>query len=361
LLALAFNMAKQFDLDVAIAGAGPAGLAVANELRRAGYSAALFDKGALASAIADFPTFMRFFSTKDLLEIDRFPLNIAAEKPSRQEYLVYLHRFARDKGLDVRAQHEVKRVQKLPEEDGGGFALAIESAGKGPLEVRARWVVIATGAWDNPAMLGIPGEGLPKVSHRYREAFPYIGRKTLVVGGRNSAIEVALELWRAGADMDLSYRRFDFSGAGLKYWIVPDIENRLANNEIRGHLGTVPVQIGPGFVRLREVRGGREYEIENDFVLCMTGYRPDLGLLGESGVAFDPETSVPAHDPDTFESNVPGLFLAGVMLQGNISGKIFIENSRHHGERIVEGLRRREEPAPLRAETRRQESAAASA
>jgi thioredoxin reductase (NADPH) len=330
------------NFDVAIIGAGPAGLAVGNELQRAGYRTVLFDKGALGSAIADFPTFMQFFSTKDLLEIDHFPLTIAGEKPTRREYLVYLHRFAQDKSLDVRPQHLAQRIEKLSDEQGGGFRVEIEAFREGPLEVRARYVVIATGAWDNPVRLNIPGEDLPHVSHRYKEAFPYIGRRVLVVGGRNSAIEVALELWRAGADVSLSYRRFDFTGAGLKYWIVPDIENRLANNEIHGHLGTVPVEIRRDSVRLREVRGEREYDIPADFVLCMTGYRPDLRLLTDSGVAFDPQTSAPLFDPETLESSVPGLFLAGVMLQGNISGKIFIENSRHHGPQILAGIRQRE-------------------
>ena len=336
------------DADVVVVGAGPAGLAVAEHLQREGVARCIIvDKGAVAEAISQYPAFMTFFSTRELLELGGMPLTIPHEKPTRREYLAYLQRFVQHHGLDVRPGMDVRDVRRVPGRQPGqpgafevmAHPTQAAPATPGPVTYRSRFVVLATGAWDHPQMLGIPGEDLPKVSHRYTESHRYIGRRVMVIGGRNSAVELALELYRAGAHVDLSYRRTSFDGHGLKYWLRPDIDNRLKKGEIGNHLGTVPVSIAPDHVRLRRLDDGHEYTVGNDFVLCMTGYLPDTGLLKRSGVTVDDATRCPTFDPATLESNVAGLFVAGVLLQGNMSGHVFIENSRDHGLPIAAGMR----------------------
>jgi thioredoxin reductase (NADPH) len=320
--------------DTVVIGAGPAGLAVANTLRKAGVDCLVLEKGSLADHIRQYPTFMRFFSTKDLVEIDGFPLVISEEKPSRQEYLNYIARFVRDRGLEVRTHCPVLGARRRSD---GIFEVVCRRPGRESEVVAARSVVAAVGAWEQPRTLGVPGEDLPKVHKHYREPHDYHGSRVLVVGGRNSAVETALTLYRAGIDVSLSYRRGDFNGFGLKYWLKPDIENRIANNEIHGHLGTTVVRIDWDSVTLREA-SGREYAIDNDFVILETGYDPPAGFLRSLGIEVEAGTNRPAHDPDTLETNVPGLFVAGTIIAGNVSGKVFIENSRHHGELILKGL-----------------------
>jgi thioredoxin reductase (NADPH) len=332
---------NSIDTEIAIIGAGPAGLAVADTLQAAGHEVVLFDRGAVGQAVAEYPTFMTYFSTRELLELGGLPMTIASIKPTRQEYLVYLNRFVQSRGLDVRTYVAVESLERDVSDPAHPFRLRLMSSHHGAGEARARFVVIANGSWDHPNRLAIPGDDLPKVSYRYTEPYPYIGRRVLVVGGRSSAIETALDLWRNGATVDLSYRRTSFEGRGVKYWLRPDIENRLKNGEIHDHLGTIPVEFRPDSVRLRKVDTGEEYDIPNDFVFAMTGYMPDFSLLRGAGIEIDEATGTPRHDPETYESNVPGLFLAGVILQGNISGHIFIENSREHGGPILRGVARR--------------------
>lgn len=324
-------------LDCLIIGAGPAGLAVANSLLGAGLQCLVLEKGPIAGHIAQYPAFMQFFSTRDLLEIDGFPLTITEEKPSRRQYLAYLARFAQERRLPLRIYTEVLAVEKLAD---GTFAVRAQRQG-GPVEsLAARAVVVACGAFDSPRRLGVPGEELPKVTHRFTEPHPYIGSRVLVVGGRNSAVETALILWRAGAQVALSYRCKDFAGHGLKYWLKPDIENRIRNGEITGYLGTTVRRIDWDSVTLGD-ENGHETTLANDFVICHTGYDPPVEFLRAMGIRLAAETNVPDHDPATLETNVPGLFVAGTIVAGNVSGHIFIENSRHHGELILAALRAR--------------------
>lgn len=329
-------MRKPHLLDSIIVGGGPAGLAVAHTFQQAGLSCRVLEQGALAWHIAQYPTFMRFFSTNQNLEIAGFPLGNTEEKPSRQEYLLYLTNFVRYHRLPVETHSPVTEVRR---EEDGTFTVTVEREGRPPERRRARTVVVAVGAWDAPRKLDVPGADLPKVRYRYTEAHEYVGKRVLVVGGRNSAVETALILWRAGAEVSLSYRRTEFSGRGLKYWLRPDIENRIANREIRGFLGSHVRRIGWEEVEL-ELEDGRREIIENDFVLPMLGYDPPVGFLRSLGIELEEETNRPVHDPETLESNVAGLFVAGVITYGNVSGHVFIENSRHHGELILPRLRR---------------------
>lgn len=339
-------MTQTTNSDILIVGAGPAGLAVGDELQRAGYSVILLDKGAVAEAISQFPTFMTFFSTKDLLELDNFPLTIVGEKPSRREYLAYLSRFVKDRELNIQTRHEVTSIDRTPGlspgEEGAFRVFARAYRAEKPIEFTARYIVIASGAWDNPNMLRVEGESLPHVTHRYREAHPYVGKRVLVVGGRNSAVEIALELFRAGADVHLSYRRDTIDGYGVKYWLKPDINNRLEKGEIGAHLGTTPVKFAPDHTMLKRLDSGEEYRLETDAVICMTGYSPNPMLLRGCGVEVDAETRRPTFDPETHETNIPGIYMAGVIMQGNMSGHIFIENSRDHGAVILEALKARD-------------------
>lgn len=318
-------------LDIAIIGAGPGGLAVANTLQRAGFSVRVFERGCIAQSISEYPTFMRFFSTRELLEIDGYPLTIVDEKPSRAEYLRYLARFAEDRRIPVRTYTEVLGVRRLAD---GTFETTIKPMGGHEEAVASRFVVVACGGWENPVPLGVPGEELPKTTHRFTETHPYYGKRVLVVGGRNSAVETALILHRAGARVAISYRRGSFDGAGLKYWLRPDIENRIQSGEIEGHLETDVVRIEWDHVVLRRKDGG-EYPVANDFVIACTGYAPPAGFLRSLGIEVDPDTNIPAHNAETLETNVPGLFVAGVIIAGNVSGRIFIENMRTHGENIL--------------------------
>ena len=322
-------------LDCLVIGAGPAGLAVANTLQKQGFENLVVEKGAIADHVSQYPTFMQFFSTKDLVEIDDFPLTITDEKPNRRQYLAYLARFVHDREINVRCFTKVEGVLR---KDDGGFEVTVHSGGSEPELIKARSVVAACGAFNNPRMLKVPGEDLPKVTHHFKEAHPYVGNKVLVIGGRNSAIEIALHLWRSGADVSLSYRRKNLDGYGIKYWMLPDIKNRLENDEIHGYTETTVERIDWESVTLKD-KDGREIEIENDLVVACTGFDPPVGFLHSMGIEIEEGTNIPSHNPETLETNIPGLFIAGTITAGNVSGHVFIENSRHHGELIAGRLR----------------------
>lgn len=326
---------QRIQTRIAIIGGGPAGLATANTLQSAGHATIVFDKGSIANHVSQYPTHMNFFSTPDLLELGGLPLIVTREKPTLGEYLNYLRRFVKETRLDVRTGHEITGMTG----EIGDFELqGVDRTGEA-FEVRAERVVLATGGYATPRMLDVPGEDLPKVSHYFSEVHPYFGSKVLIVGGKNSAIETALELWRAGVDVAMCHRGSEFKGH-VKYWLLPDIENRIKNGEIPIYRPARVVEIRPKSVVL-EKEGEAPIEIENDFVLALTGYIPDPDFLVRFGVRCDPKTCVPAFDSETLQTERPGVFMVGVMLAGNASGAIFIENSRTHGEQILKHLEKR--------------------
>ncbi|MCC6547355.1 NAD(P)-binding domain-containing protein [Candidatus Sumerlaeota bacterium] len=334
-------------LDSVIIGGGPAGIAVAETFSRKGISHRVYEKGPIAHHIAQYPTFMRFFSTNENLEIANFPLANPEDKPTRQDYLIYLNKFAKYHALPIETYVEVTGATKRGD---GVFQLDLAHSNARPHDlmvcpppepmaaVLARSMVVAVGAWDSPRRLGVPGDDLPKVHYRFFENHEYVGKKVLVVGGRNSAVDLALTLWRAGAQVSLSYRRTEFTGRGLKYWLKPDIENRLKNGEVSGYLGSTVEKIERGSVTLM-LASNERVVLENDFVLPCLGYDPPTNFLKNLGISLEPGSNKPVHNPANLESNIPGLFVAGVITQGNISGNVFIENSRHHGDLILPRLR----------------------
>lgn len=317
-------------VDLAVVGAGPCGLAAGVAASRAGLSCLLLDRGCVVNSLVGYPIRMTFFSTPENLEIGDIPFICSAGKPTRDEALSYYRRVAQHFDLDVRMYEEVIGVE------GSKGEFKVRSRGRGGEESthRARNVVVATGYFDMPNLLNVPGEDLPKVTHYYREAHPYFNQDCLVVGGGNSAVEAALDLWRTGARVALVHFLEDFD-PGVKPWVRPDIENRVKEGSIRALFRTRVTEIGTDYVALRsQVDGGIE-RIANDWVFAMTGYTPDTSFLRGLGVAVDAESGVPRHDESTMETNVPGIFIAGVLAAGFDANRIFIENGKLHGEQIV--------------------------
>jgi thioredoxin reductase (NADPH) len=321
--------------DLVVVGAGPAGLGAAIAAARAGLDYEVVEKGALVNSIYRFPRGMTFFTTPDLLELGNLPFVSPYAKPTREEALQYYRRVVDTHRLAVSLG---ERVESIGRED-GLFAVATTVArpGSEPLRKtrRARSVVVSTGTYDQPNTLGIPGEDLPHVSHYFDEPHACHRRRVVVVGGSNSAAEAALSLYRAGAFVTLVHRRERLSGS-IKYWVKPDIENRIAENAIAARFEAEVVRIGPGSV---EVEGpeGRE-ELPADAVFLLTGYRPDTALLERAGVRVDARTLEPQHDPQTLETNVAGLFVAGALVAGSEGNRVFIENGRFHGTTVVKTI-----------------------
>lgn len=330
-------------LDLVVVGAGPAGLATAIAAARAGLVCEVVEKGVLVNSIYRFPRGMTFFTTPERLELGNLPFLTPYEKPTREEALQYYRRVVDTHRLAVSLGERVESIGR----DGDAFvvATAVERPGGEPLrkERRAGSVVVATGTYDQPNALGIPGEDLPHVSHYFDEPHAYHRRRVVVVGGSNSAAEAALALFRAGAIVTLVHRRERLSGS-VKYWLKPDIENRIAENAIAARFEAVVVRIGPGSVEV-EGPGGRE-ELPADAVFLLTGYHPDTALLERAGVRVDARTLEPEHDPQTFETNVPGLFVAGALVAGSEGNRVFIENGRFHGTSVVKAILARGEAHP---------------
>ena len=324
---------------VAIVGAGPTGIACAVELGRRGIAAACYDRGGILDAIFHFPEEMRWFSTRDLLDIAGVPFASPDAHPTRLDTLAYYRGVAERFGVRVVAQTTIERI--LPRRGGG---LAIEAAGRsGSVRFDAAAAILATGFFGNPRRLDVPGAELPHVLSRYVSGYPFHGRDVVVVGGKNSAAEAALDLYRHGARVTLVHR-----GEGLservKYWIKPDLENRIASGAIRALFASRVLEVLPDAVRVRTPRG--EETLRADAVFPLIGYEPDFALLERCGVRLEGDARVPAHDPETLESNVPDLYLAGAILGGREVGRIFIENSRHHAERIASSIGNRVRMAP---------------
>jgi thioredoxin reductase (NADPH) len=337
-------------LDLLVVGAGPTGISIGAEARDKGLSVLLVDRGGLTAAIQGYPTFMEFFTTRDRLEIAGVPFAVPEDKPTRRQALAY-YRAVVDRFRIPLALHE--RVTEVTSEHGDGigfrpgFRVTTEAASPkvGPPRVRrARAVAFATGYFGNPVRLGVPGEELPHVYNRYLEAYPHYGEDVVIVGGGNTAAEAALDLWRNGARVSIVHRRAALK-PGVKYWLKPDIENRIVEGSIAAYFESAVCAFRPGCVEILKVGDGAEGRRETlpaDAVYVLVGYRPEMDLLARSGIEIEPDTLVPTFDPATCESNVPGLYVAGTLQAGRATDRIFIENSRDHGGRIIGHLLRRD-------------------
>jgi bacillithiol disulfide reductase len=322
-------------LDLAVIGAGPCGLAVGVAAKRAHLTCSLFDRGPVVASLMRYPLYMTFFSTPERLEIGGVPFVTAAEKPSRREALAYYRKVAEYFELDVRQYHDVRRVVRA----GEGFELIAHHPGQAePERVAARNLIYATGYFDSPNLLGVPGEDLPHVSHVFVEAHPYWQQRVVVIGGGNSAVEAALELHRVGARVTLIHFLGEFD-RGVKPWILPDITNRVKDGSIAVRWCSRVVEIRPGEVLIHTDGRTGSHTLPADFVLPLTGYRADLSLLRAVGVEVDETTGVPQHDRETMQTNVPGVYIAGVLASGLDANKIFIENGREHGGRICDHIK----------------------
>lgn len=310
--------------DVTIVGAGPIGLACAIEAQRRGLSYLVLEKGCLTNSLYHFPTRMTFFSTADLLEIGGIPFVTTKMKPNRDDALEYYRRVVDSRNLNVRLYEEVLNVEGEP----GRFQV---KTNKGLY--RAKNIIIAAGFFDCPRMMNVPGENLDKVSHYYRDAHPYARQKLLIAGGGNSSAITALECLRQGAEVTIAIREEDFD-PGVKYWILPDIRNRIEAGEITAFFNTELTEIKPDSVVLTP-RYGQPFDWPNQFVLALTGYQPDYVFLERIGIKIkDDPLRTPVYDPETYETNRPGVFLAGVIVGGLLTNKWFIENSRAHAPAI---------------------------
>lgn len=321
-------------LDVIVIGGGPAGLATAIEVQRAGFSHLVLEKGCVVNSLFHYPTQLVFFTTPELLEIGDLPFVCEREKPNRNEALKYYRRVADAYKLRI---HQYEQVERVSGAD-GDFRVATGLVATGERRsYRAKKVVIAIGYFDKPNPMGIPGEDLPKVSHYYKDAHPYYDCEVAIIGGANSAAINALDLYRHGVRVTMIHRQAALRPT-IKYWILPDIENRIKNGEIKALFNTIVTEIKPHSIRVQNLETGVTSELPNDFVFAMTGYQADDDFLREVGIEIDPETRKPKFDPDTMQSNVPGVYLAGVVIAGKETGKIFIENGRFHGGQIARAL-----------------------
>ena len=318
--------------DVVVIGAGPTGLACAIDVKRAGFTAVNIDKGCLTNSLYNYPTNMTFFTTPELLEIGDIPFPSAHQKPNRMEALEYYRKVTEAYKLELRL---FEFVDKAMGRDGDFQVHTTDMVGKAH-EYCARKLILATGFYDLPNRMNIPGEDLEKVTHYYREPHPYFGRDVVVIGAKNSAAIAALELWRHGARVTLVHR-----GPGIhdnvKYWIKPDIENRIKAGEVKAYFNTRVKEITPEEIVLQTPEG--EVRMRNDFVLALTGYQPDFEFLKSVGIEITKNDCRPVTDPETLESNVPGVYLAGVIVAGMKTGEIFIENGRFHGRQIAADLK----------------------
>ncbi len=321
--------------NVIVVGAGPAGLSAAMEIKRKGLSVLVLDKGAIVSSIQNFPPSMIFFSTSDLLEIACVPFIASSPHPTRADAVNYYARVAKSGGIEFKGNSKVLSVNP---NSNGANSYSVEIKNEITSEVNfvsAENVIISTGFYDNPNMLGVRGETLPNISHYYNEPGRHIGQRVAIIGGKNSAVEAALDLYRHGVDVVLLHRG-EALGKSVKYWILPDVENRIKNKEIAAYFNSRVLEIHGDEV-LADVKGKTE-TIKCNFVYALTGYHPDVNFLREVGVEVDQHTGVPKHDPKTYESNVPGIYIAGSIVAGYDCNKIFIENGREHGKAIAESL-----------------------
>lgn len=314
-------------LDILIIGAGPIGLNCALEAQKNDLNYVIIEKGTIVNSLYNYPLYMRFFSTAEKLEIAEIPFISAAPKPGRQEALEYYQGIARQKNLNINLYEKVLQLAK--KED----IFEIETSKS---KYFAKNVIISTGFYDIPNMMNIPGENLEKVKHYYTEPYPYAKQKIVVVGSSNSSVDAALETYRKGAEVTMIIRNSEIS-ENVKYWVKPDIENRIAEGNIKAHFNSELLEIKENSVIFRN-KNGEIQEIDNDFVLAMTGYLPDFNFLKNSGIDLQNECLNPVYNPETMESNIPNLYLAGVVCGGKDTHLWFIENSRIHAEMIFQHI-----------------------
>ena len=318
-------------MDVLIVGAGPCGLAAAISTQELGLNTVVIEKGNIVEAIYNYPTHQTFFSTSEKLAIGDVPFIVEERKPKRNQALVYYREVTKRKNIQVNKFERVERVEKKE----NYFQVTTSKA-----TYHSTYVIIATGYYDHPNYMGIPGEELPKVQHYFKEGHPYFDQDVLVIGGKNSAIDAALELNKAGANVTVAYRGSEYSPS-IKPWILPEFDGLVRNNEIHMHFNTEVLSIEEQFVYLNGPDG--ILKLQNDFVFAMTGYHPDHGFLEKMGVHIDPTSGRPTYNLETMETNIEGIFIAGVIAAGNNANEIFIENGRFHGNQIAQAILKKRE------------------
>ncbi len=312
--------------DAIIIGGGPCGLSAAIALKKIGLNPLVIEKGNIVNAIYHYPTHQTFFSTSEKLEIGEVPFLTEEYKPRRNQALVYYREVVKRKGLRVHPFEKVTSVKKEANE----FIVRTDLK-----EYTAKYVIVATGYYDHPNIMGIPGEDLPKVSHYFKEAHPYFDQDIVVVGGKNSSVDATIELVKAGARVTVIYRGKEYSPS-IKPWILPEFDSLVRNGvvtmEFEAELKAIETD------KVTYLKHGKEFCIKNDFVFAMTGYHPDHGFLAQMGIEIDRETGRPRYDEETMESNIDGIYIAGVLAAGNNANEIFIENGRFHGEQIAQSI-----------------------
>ena len=335
-----FDAGPNTRVDVLVIGAGPTGLACGIEAQRAGFKTVVIDKGCLVNSLFHYPANMTFFTTPELLEIGDIPFTTAHQKPTREEALEYYRKVAEHYRLPVVQYQWVKTVMG---QDGAFQITATDRLGR-VYDYHSRKLIVATGYYDMANLLQIPGEDLPKVHHYYREPHPYFDLDVLVIGGKNSAAISALDLWRHGARVTLVHRGPKLH-SHVKYWILPDIENRIRNGEIKAYFSSTVREIGADYAVLHTPEG--TVRLKNDFVFALTGYHPDYDFLRSMGIELSTDQCRPVCDPVTLESNVPGIYVAGVIVAGSRTNEIFIENGRFHGQQIAKHLKQKMGTNPM--------------
>jgi thioredoxin reductase (NADPH) len=325
-------------LDLLIVGGGPCGLAAAISAQRAGLTCVVLEGASVVSTIAHYPTYVRFFSTAEKLSLGDLPFVVATEKPTRRDGLAYYRAVVKHFAIPLRQYERVTSIDR----DGDGFVVRSDSRAHGERTTAARAVIVATGYFGSPNYLHVPGEDLPQVTHVYREGHEAFDQDVVVIGGGNSAAEAALDLWRSGARVTLVHFGPTFDKK-IKPWVLPDFVNREKEGSIGARWESRVARIDRGGVVITSPRG--EERLPADLVYVMTGFAPNMDLLRQVGVPVDATTGIPSHDPDTLETSVPNLFIAGVVVAGFDANKVFIENGRYHGDKIVARLLGRRAPA----------------